>query len=376
MRAALSCSPFSFPPLIIAMRRILFRIVPIITALALVPHAARGQTPDTPGTVEGRAVGSADGAPVAFALVRLIPLPDGQPRSMLTREDGGFRFTGVAPGTYRLRLERIGFQTETSEPVAVGPGEKVAHTFRSAPRTVRIAGVTGVARNCFTADQLDRESELAALWSEARKGVETKREFDREYVYSYHMIQLTRRDLVRPRPGEPAFVHDTIRNHIVNDPRRRRVRPDRGWQGFGREKGIELDVRIPDGTEILDPAFLTTHCLESGFTAAGDVWEIDFRPVRVNRGRYDVRGTVRVDRETFRLHSMELEYLKGSEAFVTANIVFRDARAPGGTLRLPTLITFSGHPVGQAARVVRRVEGTVEYTGWIYLQTPVSEGRN
>ena len=357
------------------MQRILLRVFPILLSLALGASAARAQTPDLPGVVEGSAVAASGGAPITFALVRLIPRAGGEARSTLTREDGRFRFTGVRPGAYRLRLERIGFHVETADSVVVPPGGTVAHVFRSAPRALVIAGVTGAAA-CYTEDQLERDPELASLWREAQKGMETKRAFDQEYIYSFQMVQRTRRELREP---PDSTVQDTTLNHVVNDPRRRGRRTGSGWDGFGRSEGIRLDVRVPDGAEILAPAFLSRHCLESGFIpleiGADSVWEFTFRPLRPNQQRFELRGAVRVDRRTFQVHSMALEYLRGREPFVYAEIYFRNARVDTGTLRLPAFIKFNGRPVEGAARVVRRVEGTVEYTNYRYLTTPASEVR-
>jgi hypothetical protein len=351
------------------MHRFPIRIFPILIALALLAVPVRAQTPDLPGVVEGSA--ASGGAPITFALVRLIPQAGGPGRSTLTREDGGFRFTGVAPGAYRLRLERIGFHTEVSEELTVPPGGTVTHAFRAAPRALVIAGVTGAAA-CYTDGQLERDPELASLWREAQKGMETKRAFDQEYIYSYIMMQRTRRELREPRD---SIARDSARTHVVNDPRRRARRT--GWQGYGRSEGIRLHVRVPDGAEILAPDFLSTHCLESGFIpleiGADSVWEFTFRPLRPNQQRFELRGAIRVDRRTFQVHSMALEYLRGREPFVYAEILFRDARINDSALRLPVLIKFNGRPVEGAARVVRRVEGTVEYTDYRYLTTPASE---
>ncbi len=355
------------------MHRLLIRVLPIFIALVLAAPAARAQSPDLPGVVEGSAVAASGGAPITFALVRLIPRAGGEARSTLTRDDGRFRFTAVRPGAYRLQLERIGFHAEASDSVTVPPGGTVEHTFRSAPRALVIAGVTGAAA-CYTESQLERDPELAALWREARKGMEIKRAFDQEYIYSFQMVQRTRRDL---RDPPDSAVHDTTRMRVVNDPRQRARRS--GWDGFGRSEGIRLDVRVPDGAEILAPAFLSRHCLESGFVpleiGEDSVWEFAFRPLRANQQRFELRGAVRVDRRTFQVHSMALEYLRGREPFVYAEIFFGNARVDTGILRLPMFIKFNGRPVEGAARVVRRVEGTVEYIEYRYLTTPASEVR-
>jgi len=351
------------------------RVVPILGFLALGASAAGAQSPDLPGVVEGSAVTAGGGAPITFALVRLIPRAGGEARSTLTRDDGRFRFTGVRPGAYRLLLERIGFHAEAADSVTVPPGGTVEHTFRSAPRALTIAGVAGAAA-CYTEGQLERDPELASLWREAQKGMETRRAFDQEYIYSFRMVQLTRREM---RDPPDSTVQDTTRNLVVNDPRSRGRRMGSGWDGFGRSEGIRLDVRVPDGAEILAPGFLRRHCLESGFIpleiGTDSVWEFTFRPLRPDQQRFELRGAVRVDRRTFQVHSMALEYLRGREPFVYAEIFFGNARVDTGILRLPMFIKFNGRPVEGAARVVRRVEGTVEYTDYRYFATPASEVR-
>jgi hypothetical protein len=355
------------------MYRILIRVFTTFIALALFASASRAQTPDLPGVVEGSAVAASSGAPITFALVRLIPRAGGETRSTLTREDGRFRFTGVRPGAYRLQLERIGFHAEASDSVTVPPGGTVQHTFRSAPRALVIAGVTGAAA-CYTENQLESDPELASLWREARKGMETRRAFDQEYIYSFEMVQVTRREL---RDPPDSTVQDTTRKRLVNDPRQRARRS--GWDGFGRSEGIRVDVRVPDGTEILAPSFLSRHCLESGFIpleiGEDSVWEFTFRPLRPDQQRFELRGAVRVDRRTFQVHSMALEYLRGREPFAYAELYFGNARVETGILRFPMFIKFNARGVEGAARVVRRVEGTVEYVDYRYLTTPASEVR-
>src|SRR5689334_5179598 len=69
-----------------------------------------------------------DGAPVQFALVRLVrddssPSPSDSPPQGMTNADGRYRFDGVAPGRYRVQLVRIGFRPLLSDPVQVIAGQ-------------------------------------------------------------------------------------------------------------------------------------------------------------------------------------------------------------------------------------------------------------
>src|SRR5687768_14246953 len=68
------------------------------------------------GGVRGRAYAAAGRTPISYALIRLSPAAGGPGRSTLSDAEGVFLFAAVAPGTYRLSLERIGYASEVSEP--------------------------------------------------------------------------------------------------------------------------------------------------------------------------------------------------------------------------------------------------------------------
>src|SRR6185436_748379 len=92
---------------------------------------------------------------------------------------------------------------------------------------------------------------------------------------------------------------DSLVSFIVSDPRV--PRPNRARRGWGRATPSHLRLEVPDGRAILDPAFLTTHCLEGDASQTADGLELGFRPVRARRGRIDIRGVLRVDRRTLQL---------------------------------------------------------------------------
>jgi Carboxypeptidase regulatory-like domain len=331
-----------------------FRLAFALLLLAATAGAAAAQET---GTVRGQALGE-DGGALSYALVSLRPEGGGAARSTVTREDGVFRFAGVAPGAYRLRLERIGFQEVWSETLAVGAGATVEWTFRGAPRPIAIEGVSSVAA-CHTGDQLARDPELAALWGEARKGMETRRAFDAETRYRFLQLQLTR---VQPVRGRPVQI-DTLVRVVSNDPALPLPDPARR-RGYGSQRGRVMNLDIPDGKEILDPAFLRTHCLEGGFEAADSAWEVGFRPVRARRGRVDVRGTVRIDRRTFQIQSLRLDYLDGGRPFMETTIYYGDVELPGGSLRLPVSAFFNGGAIGRLRRVLEHVSGHIVFTNY------------
>jgi hypothetical protein len=121
-------------------------------------------------------------------------------------------------------------------------------------------------------------------------------------------------------------------------------------------------VEVPDGSEILDPAFLTTHCLEGNPVQTEDGFELGFRPVRARSRRVDIRGVVRVDRRTLQVREIELEYLDVRTPFLHATVIYQDAQVPGGMIRLPAGMTFAGTPPRYA--LMRPVSGQVQFVNY------------
>ena len=273
------------------------------------------------------------GAPVAYALVRLAPVGSDAPvRTALTGAGGEFTFAAVAPGAYRLRLERIGYTAEQTDAFAVAAGAMVERDLRSDPRAVSIQRIVATAE-CVSAENLARDSALAALWNEAQKGMETRRAFDDAYHYEFDATQYVTASL---RNGGAM---DSLRRRVVMDPRNR---PDRNRSGWGRVSRRSMQLEVPDGGEILDPTFLRLHCLDGGLDEEAGVYTLGFRPRRSRRGRVDIRGELRLDRATLQVTSLEVEWTDAARELLQATVEYTDARVPGGTVRIPVGAIFSG----------------------------------
>jgi hypothetical protein len=333
----------------------LLRVAATLLAVAATSLAARDAAAQAVGTggVRGRAYTSADRSAISYALIRLsLAGAAGPARTALSDAQGAFAFAAVAPGTYRLTLERIGYSSEASEPFTVAAGETVERNLASRPTTIALQAIVATPE-CRTNADLDRNPALAALWREARKAVEASTAFADAYAYSYEQRQYSTTN------ADDAPV-DSLVSRVMNDPRV--PRPNRDRQGWGRASTFRLHLDVPDGREILDPSFLTTHCLEGDAAQTADGLELGFRPVRTRRGRIDIRGVVRVDRRTLQLQEIELEYLDGQDAFMQATVVYQNATVPGGTIRLPAGMTFVGTPPRGTG--LRPVRGQVQFTNY------------
>jgi hypothetical protein len=306
------------------------------------------------------------GAPVPYALVLLLPDTAETPLyGMLSDADGRFRFNRVPPGTYRLRLNRIGFDSAETPLFELGTAEVSRHTLTGAVRPVEIAGllVRPGRTACHTAERLREHPELHTLWREAQKGVATRRVFESQFSYRYTFRQVRTTEVRRGRRTDVR--HDTLVSLVHNDPESA-PRAEGGRRRFATQRGRSAAVRIPSEQELLDSTFLRLHCIESDVHRRDGAWVLRFRPVRSQRGRVDLRGSIHVDPETFQVRGLVLEYVQNRRAFLRVEIDYADVSLPGGVLRLPVAGSFTVRPT-QARSDVDRTHGTIEFLGYEVL---------
>ncbi|MCI0433604.1 MAG: TonB-dependent receptor [Gemmatimonadetes bacterium] len=144
------------------------------------------------GAVGGMVVDAKTGATLDGVIVTLEPLPGGlvlaatrggltASRTTLTRDGGDYRFDDIAPGTYRLRVERLGYRAATVEVavrqpmdarVSVGLDlapvvlEPLLVEEDAAPAFVRVRGVSGEPAAARAA--LERERQTLFLTPDSR----------------------------------------------------------------------------------------------------------------------------------------------------------------------------------------------------------------
>ncbi|HEX5726933.1 MAG TPA: carboxypeptidase-like regulatory domain-containing protein, partial [Longimicrobiaceae bacterium] len=219
---------------------------PVFGLLFLLALPAAAQEPF--GAVAGRALDEA-GAPVPLSLVRLEPAGGGEERSVLSDEAGAFRFDSVAPGEYRLRLERIGYTAEPTPPFRVDAGRTVEQALRAVLRPVQLAGISANPNACYTAARLADAPDLEALWREAQKGAETRRGFQRRYAFRYD-LRIRGVGHVRLFRDQQVRQDTTLYSHPDSVRARR--------EGYGRQTSKSIAIRIPDELDLLEEDFLTT----------------------------------------------------------------------------------------------------------------------
>jgi len=108
------------------MRTLTFGLVVALSSLPSAIHAAQSAA-----TIAGRVVDADREAPLGGARVILLRFgsagPVGPPAQIVTGDDGRYEFSGLAEGSYRLQVQRVGFiQPFGGLKVEVGAGQTVA----------------------------------------------------------------------------------------------------------------------------------------------------------------------------------------------------------------------------------------------------------
>ena len=322
-------------------RRLTMRAVAAMAAMALPWGALQAQ--DTAAELRLRLVTDAD-VPVMGALVALLSGDDSVADEGLTSRMGA-RVLRAPPGTYRVRVRRIGFYPFLSEPLAIPRADELVlrlDTQRVLLDTVRVT----VRSECGARA---REAEtIVALWEEIAKALRSS--------------QLTLGDLAevgRARvywtgldPSGAVLWSDTVSVPVEQrkpfgavDPavlsRRGYVRGDEynGWTYFA-----------PDERVLLSEEFAATHCFGVVRQGArpGQVGLV-FEPAP-GRRRSDIRGVLWVDEATAELRETVFNYVNAGVATRYQPSGFtRFRRMPSGAwlvdewwLRLPRVFRRPG----------------------------------
>ena len=246
---------------------------------------------------------AAPGAPLAGALAALVDSENRVLTESLTSRTGHVTLRGI-PGTYRVRVRRIGYELYLSSTVELPRAEEL-HIIVSTPRVVLTTVVVNARAECGPISP--DAATLASVWEEIAKALRlsqlTARDVSnlgRTTLYSRELgsrgavisADTTRLPAARGRPFaaiDPASLveHGYVRgNEFV------------GWEYFG-----------PDEAVLLSDGFARTHC----FRVVRDPERkgqlgVAFDPAR-GRRTADIRGVLWIDAETSELREIVFRYV-------------------------------------------------------------------
>jgi hypothetical protein len=337
------------------------RPIAMLTAMLMLGTAGVSDATAQQTAIEGVARFQ-DGAPVAFALVRLLPAdssasPSGTTPQRITGADGRYRFGGVAAGEYRVQLLRIGFRPVLSDPVRVTSGETARLTHQVVSQALELPPVTVRADECVASAALASHPRLLTLWQQARNGASIREEFLSRY--RFHSLVREVGNELRDDGPTPPF---TLDRPMISDPRsalRDKARYRERWLkngAYGPNDGWYMVQEL----DVLHEDFLRSHCLDASPRYGDGEIGFRFRPLRVRRNFLDAGGTIWLDSATYLARRIDLEYVDGEEQRGTVRIDFADVEVAGALLRMPSGGAYTLRP--SRKNPARRTQGTITYT--------------
>ena len=277
----------------------------IVGAALLLPVGAQAQTVD----------GQVEGAPGRMLVVLLGD--DGQVVTRgVTDSRGVFQMPAPGAGRYRIRVDRVGFESTSSEAFEALPGGRITVSV-GLPSVARDllnlpSPPVGVCRNPGSAP--DR---LAAAWAEAEKALRLLQwtEDGAEMVFDAMVYQRELEgDGETVSRAEPAVLAEGVRR--VTQPANPNDLLDRGFIRESMDGGYQYFGVTPE--VLLAPAFLDTHCFrlqEGGDALVGLAFEpLNRRP----ESRPDVAGVLWLQAQSGRLVLMEFGYRNVDPTLVPA----------------------------------------------------------
>jgi hypothetical protein len=239
--------------------------------------------------------------PVVGAIVRLAGSAGASTRG-LTDQVGRVVLRAPNPGSYRIRIDRIGFIGLTTDPVTLDSGQTLRLTIPMPSRRVQLP--TLEARGRSRCDPRAQGGALAtALWEEVEKALTANVITQTDSLVPLHLRRFVR-ELDRERKPLRSWVETS---RIVRGAPFGSLPPDTLMlAGFVRDIGEMTEFAAPDAGLLLSDAFVLTHCFRA-VPGAGDQVGLAFQPVKRRRVP-DVEGTLWVDRGTSELRFLEYAY--------------------------------------------------------------------
>lgn len=257
-------------------------------------------------TIRGVVTDRASGHLLPDVSIVLLDSANASRTSSLSDEQGRFVIAAPREGLYRLRLDAIGFFSDTTAAFRLTGTDTISQLVKFARRPRDLPPVVVSAKSgCVPAQ--DAGVAVASLWEEVRKALETtERSMESEH-YRFDLLQYERE----------------------LDPRSRKVRRTKQWERIGMTgqpyESIPAEslaafgyVRVtPDGTwyyapdarTLLADTFVRTHCLKP-VPDGGDhpaLVGLAFEPM-YERETADVRGVLWLDASTSQLRFLAYQY--------------------------------------------------------------------
>ena len=307
-------------------------------------------------TIRGELVEETLNAPIEGAFVVLVDEDGEQVVAMLTNAVGRFVLEAPSPGRYRLKAERIGYQSYTSADLDLELGQVLDYRMTMPVRPVELAQISVEGERQCNIRKAEGER-VAAVWEEARKALTTAVWTERERNFRF-TIQLWER-LLDPRNLEILEQQGEIVSGLAAYPFRALPAEELAEIGYVRrfDDDNTTEYYAPDAQTLLSDVFLDDHCFQvvEGRGEMDGMIGLEFEPVKRDGDKTDVSGVLWLSARDAHLRLVDYRYeylpgrIRGAEK-LGGRLEFR--MLPGGAwvvddwhIRMPvTEVTLEGNP--------------------------------
>jgi hypothetical protein len=307
-------------------------------------------------TIRGELVEETLNAPIEGAFVVLVDADGEQVVAMLTNAVGRFVLEAPSPGRYRLKAERIGYQSYTSPDLDLELGQVLDYRMTMPVRPVELAQISVEGERQCNIRRAEGER-VAAVWEEARKALTTAVWTERERNFRF-TIQLWER-LLDPRNLEILEQQGEIVSGLAAYPFRALPAEELAEIGYVRrfDDDNATEYYAPDAQTLLSDVFLDDHCFQvvEGRGEMDGMIGLEFEPVKQDGDKTDVSGVLWLSARDAHLRLVDYRYeylpgrIRGAEK-LGGRLNFR--MLPGGAwvvddwhIRMPvTEVTLEGNP--------------------------------
>ncbi len=288
----------------------------MLVAVFLAPLLSVAARPAGAQELRGRVLEQGSEMPAAGAFLSLLDSAAGRADATLSAKDGAFALAGPGPGSYRVRIERIGYRTWTSDPIELAAGAAVSRTFVVPIQLVSLEKLSVRVGDQCQSSRGSGEG-LLTLWTEAKKALRVTAWSEKGRLALD--VRRFERDL---DPTTRQVVAQSSVSAVVRAHRAFTTLPADTLSTRGYLRGDTL--LAPDADVLLSPSFASDHCfgVDRSRRSSGLVG-LAFRPVP-GRAVPDVRGVLWVGRATAALRTMDFTY--------TGLVFPRGADSAGGHL--------------------------------------------
>jgi len=315
-------------------------------------------TPGGAQTVRGLMVERENATPIEAGFVVLLG-PDGKELARaLTDLNGRFTLRAPAPGTYRLRSERIGYRLTLSPPVQLeaGPALEYRLDVESIPIQLEAIRVTG-ENKCRT--RLEEGMSSATVWQEARKALTAVSwsQSQRDFRMRLRTYERELEPDLRVRTEQTRSAFGTARRPFYSPPP-----ATLAAQGYLKaDSGRGYTFYGPDADVLFSDEFVSGHCfrITNGPNDSAGLVGLGFQPVG-RREHVDIEGVMWVDEKSAELRYVDYRYTNMTwgvkSPHVGGRVEFQ--RLPNGAwvvrryyIRMPLVSSESEQRIDNLARI-------------------------